>query len=112
MSDKDLKEQEEKPETAEPLTEGKKSFICFYVAIGCFALGCVLLALSFFIKGAGVYLIISSMISELASVSFLNAQKRHGENTACKVIRILSYAVMVAGIIIVVIGMSVTASAK
>ena len=119
MSEKDLKEQEEKTETAEASTEvqteengGKKSFVCLYVAIGCFALGCVLLALSFFIKGAGVYLIISSLISELASVSFLNGQKKHGVNTACKVIRILSYAVMVIGLIIVIIGMSIAASAK
>lgn len=120
MSDKDLKEQEEKSETGETLNEtqpdgddgGKKNLVCFYVAIGCFVLGCILFALSFVIRGAGVYMLIASMISELAAVSFLNGQKKYGVNTACKVIRILSYVVMAAAIIVVVIGMSVTATAK
>lgn len=129
MSEKDLNEQEETEETnvaeenkdeaaAQPAEEskpeesGKKSLICFYIAIGCFALGCVLFGISFAIKGAGVYLLISSMISSLASVSFLNAQKKYGENAACNVIRILSYLVMTAALIVFVIGMSVSASAK
>lgn len=130
MSEKDLNERKETEETNEaaeetkdeaaaqpaekskPEENGKKSLICFYIAIGCFALGCVLFGISFAIKGAGVYLLISSMISTLASVSFLNAQKKHGETAACKVIRILSYVVMAAALIVFVIGMSVSASAK
>lgn len=111
MSDKDVNEQ---PETIEntPGENGKKNLLFLYIAIGCFAAGCVLLGISFAVKGAGVYMLIASMISELAAVSFLNAQKRNGENLACKIIRILSYVVMVAAIIIVVIGMSVSSSAK
>ncbi|MDE7076182.1 MAG: hypothetical protein K2O62_02545 [Clostridia bacterium] len=112
MSDKDLKESEEKTEAQTEENGGKNSLICFYIAIACFAVGCVLLGISFAIKGAGVYLLISSMISELACVSFLNGQKKHGENKACKIIRFLSYGVMAAGIIVFVIGMSVSASAK
>ena len=119
MSDKDLKEREDKTENTQTSTEeqpeengGKSSLVCFYIAIACFALGCLLFGISFAIKGAGVYLLISSMIAELACVSFLNGQKRHGENKACKVMRILSYVVMAAGIIVFVIGMTVSASAK
>ncbi|MDE6791357.1 MAG: hypothetical protein K2J61_06505 [Clostridia bacterium] len=119
MSEKDLKEQEENTENTQASTEeqteengGKSSLICFYIAIACFAVGCVLFGISFAIKGAGVYLLISSMISELASVTFLNAQKRHGENKACKIIRILSYVVMAAGIIVFVVGTVLSASAK
>lgn len=129
MSEKDLNERKETEETnetaenkyeavAQPVEEskpeesGKTSLVYFYIAIGCFALGCVLFGISFAIKGAGVYLLISSMISTLASVSFLNAQKKHGETAACKVIRILSYVVMAAALIVFVIGMSVSASAK
>lgn len=112
MSEKDLKENEEKTGEQPEENGGKNSFICFYIAVACFALGCVLFGISFAVKGAGVYLLISSMISELACVSFLNAQKKHGENKACKIIRILSYVVMAAGIIVFVIGMSLSASAK
>lgn len=92
--------------------EEKPSFIFLYIAIGCFAVGALLLALSFFIKGAGVYMLIACMISELAAVSFLNGQKRKGENTACRVIRILSYVIMAAALIICVIGVSVTQPSK
>lgn len=129
MSEKDLNERKETEETnetaenkddaaAQPVEEskpeesGKKNLVYFYIAIACFALGCVLFGISFAIKGAGVYLLISSMISTLASVSFLNAQKKHGETAACKVIRFLSYVVMAAALIVFVIGMSVSASAK
>lgn len=124
MSEKDLNERKETEETneasenkyeaaAQPAEEsGKKNLVYFYIAIGCFALGCVLFGISFAIKGAGVYLLISSMISTLASVSFLNAQKKHGETAACRVIRFLSYVVMAAALIVFVIGMSVSASAK
>ncbi|MDE7163378.1 MAG: hypothetical protein K2O44_04790 [Clostridia bacterium] len=123
MSEQDINEQEEKEESTEVSTEaqpeaqpeengGKNSLLCFYIAAVCFALGCVLFGISFAIKGAGVYLLISSMISELACVSFLNGQKKHGEIKACKIIRILSYIVMAAGIIVFVIGMSLSASAK
>ena len=75
-----------------------------YIAMGCFAVGCILLGLSFVIKGVGVHLLIASMVSELTSVTFLNAQKRRVETKACKVIRILSYVVMAVALIIFVVG--------
>lgn len=88
------------------------NFIRLYIAIGCFAAGVVLFILSFFIKGgkAGIYLLISSMIGELAAVTFTNAQKRVKETVLVKVFRYLSYAVMIAGLIIFIIGTTVNAS--
>lgn len=91
---------------------GKPDFLFMYIAIGCMLAGIVLFALSFFITGAGVYLIIASMISELASVSFLNAQKRKAYSTACKVVRVISYAVMLACVGVVIAGMVVTSTNK
>lgn len=91
---------------------GKKSYLFMFIAMGCFFAGCILFALAFVIKGVGNYMLIASMICELASVSFLNAQKRHVETAACKVLRILSYIVMGAGIIVVIIGMSVVNANK
>ena len=117
MSEKDNNPQNDLPENTAPQEDLQQekpqngSFWCLYVAIGCFAVGCVLFALSFIltvaIKGAGVYLLIASMILELAAASFLNAQKRKKETTLCKVIKVLSYVVMGAAIIVVVIGMSI-----
>lgn len=91
---------------------GNKNFVCLYVAIGCFAVACILLALSFFIRGAGVYMLIASMLSSLACASFLNAQKRRGENKVCKILRIVNYVVMGAAILVVVVGMGVTSASK
>jgi hypothetical protein len=71
----------------------------FWVAVVCFALGALFLGLSFTILG--VYATFASMILELASVSFLNAQKKYNYFTACKVLRVVSYVVMGAGLAIV-----------
>ncbi|MCM1437603.1 MAG: hypothetical protein NC131_00125 [Roseburia sp.] len=105
MSDKQLKN-EEQPE------EGAKNFTFMYVAIGCFAAACILFALAFLIKNAGVYMLIASLISSLAAVSFLNAQKRKSYNTVCKVIKILSYVVMIAALAVFVIGAAVSGTAR
>ncbi len=86
-----------------------KSKLCFYIALGCFIVGCVLFGVSFAAHGAGVYLILASMILELASVSFLNGQKKHGYFKLCTVLRIVSYVVMIAGLAVVLAGMAATA---
>lgn len=94
-----------------PDVEENKSFLLLYIAIGCFALGAILLGLaiglSFVVSGVGVYLLIASLISELASLTLLNAQKRHGVNKLCTVIRVLSYIVLVAGVLIFAFGASI-----
>ncbi len=96
--------------------EENKSFLLLYIAIGCFALGTVLLGLaiglSFAVNGVGVYLLIASLISELASVTLLNAQKRHGVNKLCTVIRVLSYIVMAIGVLIFAFGAAIGINMK
>ncbi len=90
--------------TEETTEEGEKNFTLLYVAIGCFAASFVLFALSFFISGAGVYLLIASMTCSLAAMSFINAQKRKAVNKLCKIFQILSYVIMFAAVAIFVWG--------
>ncbi len=110
MSKKENNNTEQQPENTEE--QSKKSYVFMYIAIGCFAVGCILLALSFVIRGAGVHFLIASMISELAAVSFINAQKKRVNTKACLLISILSYAVMAAALIIFIVGIGVGSSAK
>ncbi len=84
----------------------KPTFTLLYVAIGCFAAACILFGLSFFIYGAGVYMLIASMTCSLAAMSFVNAQKRKAANKLCKIIQILSYVIMFAAVAVFVIGAS------
>lgn len=102
--------------TQAPEEEGVKDFKLLYVAIGCFAVSTVLLGLavglSFVISNIGIYLLISSMVLALAAVSFINGQKRKATNTLCKVIQILSYAVMIAGLALFIFGASVSGLQK
>ena len=83
------------------------TFTLLYIAIGCFAVACVLFALSFVIKGAGVYMLIASMTCALGAMSFINAQKRKATNKLCKIIQILSYVILFAAVAVFVIGASV-----
>lgn len=106
MNDKDNKNTEEKPE------QGPKNFTLLYVAIGCFAVACILLVLAFVINGAGVYLLIASMLCSLAAMSFINGQKRRATNKLCKIFQILSYVIMFAALAVFVIGASMANSAK
>lgn len=94
------------PQTQEEQTPQEKNYLFFYIAIGCFAVGALLLGLAFAIKNAGTYMLFASMISELAAVTFLNAQKKKYNFKWIMVLRVASYAVMVAAIAIVLIGMS------
>lgn len=105
---KDVKNTEKPAE--ETTQEGAKSFIFLYVAMGCFAAACVTFALSFFIYGAGVYMLIASLTCSLAAMSFVNAQKRKATNTLCKVLQILSYVIMFAALAVFVIGAGFGAS--
>ena len=100
--DKDDKNTEKPAE--ETTQEGAKSFTLLYVAMGCFAAACILFALSFFIYGAGVYMLIASLTCSLAAVSFVNGQKRRATSKLCKVLQIFSYIVMFAALAVFVIG--------
>lgn len=103
-------EQKNNDEMTETPENGVKNFTLLYIAIGCFAVSCVLFALAFVIKYAGVYMLIASMICSLASVSFLNGQKRRAYNKFCFVLRILSYAIMLAALAVFIIGTVVARS--
>ena len=98
--------------TQETNEEGAKSFTLLYIAIGCFAVAGVLFALAFVIKGAGVYMLIASMVTSLAAVSFINGQKRKATNKLCKIMQILSYVVMIAALAVFIIGASMAGAAK
>ena len=98
--------------TEQQSDEDAKNFTLLYVAIGCFAVSCITFALAFLIKYAGVYMLIASLLCSLAAVSFLNGQKRKAYNTLCKVLRILSYVIMVAALAVFIIGASLAGSAK
>lgn len=98
--------EEKKQETEE------KTFVYLYVAIGCFSVSVVLFALaiglSYVVSGIGVYLLIASLISELASLSFLNVQKKHGQNAACKVFTVLGYVIMIAAVLVFSFGTAIS----
>jgi len=90
-------------------TPQEKNYIFFFIAIGCFAVGALLFGLAFAIKNAGTYMLFASMISELASVTFLNAQKKKYDFKWILIVRIASYVVMGAALVIVIFGLSVAA---
>lgn len=93
----------------EPASDGKPESgdkLYFFIALGAFVAGLVLFSLSFAVRDNGTTLLFISMLAELAGVSFLNAQKRRGEFAACKILRYACYAVMIAAIAIVIIGIS------
>ncbi|MGN1060543.1 MAG: hypothetical protein ACI4QN_02305 [Candidatus Coproplasma sp.] len=102
-----------KTEELEELTEEqkKKNFMThFYISLGCFIAGCVLLILAvvftFAIKnGIAVYFLIASMIAELAAISFLNYMKQKGgEGKLRSVFVILNYVVMGVALAIFIAG--------
>lgn len=99
------KEEENKELTPEDL---KKRKIYTYVAIGCLAAGGVLLALaiglSYVVAGIGVYLLIASVISEIAAVSFINSVERSGKTKVTLALKIVSYVIMIAGFAIIILG--------
>ena len=103
----EINSQTDKKSSQPAQTDGQgeaKNFTLMFIALGCLVVGAIIFALSFFIKGAGVYLIIASMIFALACSSFLNGQKRRAYSNACKVIMVLSYALMIACVAVVLTG--------
>lgn len=108
MNNDNLNEKEKLDEKNEKVQtdgeSGAKNFTLMFVALGCLIVGVIIFILSFFIKGAGVYLIITSMIFALACASFLNGQKRKAYSNACKVLQILSYVLMIACVAVVLAG--------
>ena len=88
-------------------TPQEKSYLFFYISLGCLAVGALLFGLAFAIKGAGTYLLIASMVSELASVTFLNAQKRRYVFKWIMVARIASYIVMGAALLVFTFGAAI-----
>ncbi len=94
----------------------KKKFIFLYIAIGCFALGTVALGLaiglSYVVKGIGVYLLLTSMISEFCAMTFINAQKKMQKSKLCLVFTVLSYIVLFAAAGIMAAGTGFAACGK
>jgi hypothetical protein len=91
-------------EGAKPTTEGNQADCnknCFWASVALFAAGLILLVVSIFVTALGFYGIFASMILELASLTFLNSQKKHGYFLACKIFRVLSYIVMLSGIAVI-----------
>lgn len=97
----------------EEQTPQEKNYLFFFISAGCFALGALSFILAFVlsiaIKGIGTYLLFASMICELASVTFLNAQKRKYNFKWIMVLRVASYVIMGAALVIVIFGLSVAA---
>ncbi|MBD5583743.1 MAG: hypothetical protein HDQ88_01535 [Clostridia bacterium] len=86
-----MQEKEEKPVDAEaPVTTTK---IYFYIAIVALGLGAVAFGLSFTVLG--IYALISSIILELASLSFSTTQKKKNNFPAVKYIQIVTYALLI-----------------
>lgn len=107
-NDKNLNEKD--LQNADGEEDKKSAAIYFFIALGCFAVGCALFALAmvftFAVKnGTAYYFIIATMISELAAVSFLNAQKKKGGDGKLRfAFVILSYIVMGAALAIFLMG--------
>lgn len=112
----DNKDNKDKNTDLQPQTDdqpqGKKAFLCLYIAIGCLAAGCILFALSFVIKGFGVHMLIASMIAELAAVSFLNGQKKRTPVKVGFALTIISYVIIAAALIVFVVGIGIANTAK
>jgi hypothetical protein len=79
--------------------DGNPTKIYFWIAVACLAVGAVLFGVSF--TGLGNYALFACMICQLASITFLNVQKKHNYFLACKVVRVASYAVMLAAAAII-----------
>ncbi len=70
-----------------------KGAIRFYLAVCCCALGAAAFGLAF--TRLGVYSLIASVLFELASLAFCNAQKKTGALKAVKYVTIVAYVLLV-----------------
>lgn len=93
--DKD-KQHGQQPQDDLPQSDTKKYF---WVSVGAFVIGAVLFGLTF-VPAVGQYGVISSMVCQLIAITFLNVQKKYNYFTLCKVLRVLSYAVLIAGALV------------
>lgn len=73
-----------------------------YIAIGLSVAGAIALGVSF--AGLGIYALIASMLFEIASMTFVNLQKRKQDLKWLLYIKILAYAVFIASLIVFVGG--------
>lgn len=67
--------------------------VYFFVAIGALVLAAVALGL-IFVPGIGVYTLIASALSELASLSFLNTQKKKNNFKAVFYVTVITYVLL------------------
>lgn len=83
----------------------------YYIAAAAlFAVGLILTILAFTVSAVGIYGLIFSMIAALAGVSVTNAcKKKYGQTGIGKALTVACYAVMIADIAIIVLGIIVTA---
>ncbi len=103
------KNQNTQTQAQEEQTPQEKNYLFFYISIGCFAFGVLAFILAFVISGIGTYMLFASMIAELASVTFLNAQKKKYDLKWIMILRIASYIIMGVALVIVIFGISVAA---
>lgn len=82
-----------------PEEEKSPSKTYFWVAVAACALGAVMFGLVF-VPAIGQYGAITSMICQLIALTFLNIQKKNCKYfTACKVVRVISYVIFIAGLL-------------
>lgn len=105
----DGKKQSETPEQNGENQE--KNYTFFFIALAGFVAGALCFGLAFAIKGAGTYLLFASMFCELGCATFLNAQKKRYKFIWIMVLRVASYIIMAAAIIIVIAGTIVSQNA-
>lgn len=104
---------EKKDEEVKNENEEKPDKKFFYIALGCLIAAAVTFALTliftFTVKGIAIYFLIANMVCELASLSFLNAQKqRYGEGKAAKIMRVINYVLIIIAAAIFVAGTAVS----
>ena len=69
-----------------------------YIAIGLAVAGAVALGVSF--AGLGIYALIASMLFEIASMTFINLQKRKQDFKWLLYIKIATYAIFIASLLV------------
>lgn len=85
----------------------EKIYLFFIIAAVCCGIGALALLLAFLIPNAGVYMLVVCILCELASLAFLNNQKKRYNFKLCLIVRIVSYAVLLAALVIFIIGAAI-----
>lgn len=89
----------------------KPTLICFYIALGALvaaaaAFGCA------FIPRAGVYMLIVSILLELAALSFLSAQKKKYNFKGVRIATVAAYVLLAVSFVTFAGGLAYSAVAK